>query len=144
MMLITILSGVTKYFMLKAYLGTFLVVQWLGVHLTMQVTSISSLVCEDPTCHGAAKPIHHNYWVHTLEPLNHNCWARIPRAWTPQQEKPPQWKACTWQQSSTRSPQLKKARAKKRRPRRAIKKRKIKIKKPALYHAPKWISNFLF
>ena len=37
-MLITVLSGGTKYFMLKAYLGTFLVVQWLGVHLPMKVT----------------------------------------------------------------------------------------------------------
>ena len=55
----------------------------------------------------------------------HSCWARIPRARTPPQEKPPRWKACTRQ--------LKKARAKKWRSRRTIKKRKKKKKKPALY-----------
>ena len=27
-----------------------------------------SLVREDPTCHGATRPVHHNYWACTLEP----------------------------------------------------------------------------
>ena len=78
----------------------------------MQETQVPSLVREDPTCHGATKPIHHNYWAHTLEPVSHNCWARepqllslcatttearTPRAHALQQEKPPQWE--------TRAPQ---------------------------------------
>ena len=41
--------------------GTSLAAQWLRIHLTMQVTKVQSLGREDPTCHGAAKPVHHNY-----------------------------------------------------------------------------------
>ena len=28
---------------------------------------------EDPTCHGATKPVHHNYWAHMLQLLNPVC-----------------------------------------------------------------------
>ena len=49
--------------------------------LPMQGTRVRSLVQEDPTCRGATKPVHHNYW------------ACAPRACAPQQEKPPQWEA---------------------------------------------------
>ena len=42
---------------------TSLVVQWLRIHLPMQVTQVWSLVWEDPTCHRATKPVHHNYWA---------------------------------------------------------------------------------
>ena len=38
-----------------------LVVQWLGIRLPMQGTRGQALVWEDPTCHGATKPVHHNY-----------------------------------------------------------------------------------
>ena len=38
-----------------------LLVQWLGIHLVMQGTRVQSQVREDPTCHGATKPLHHNY-----------------------------------------------------------------------------------
>ena len=38
-----------------------LVVQCLRIHLPMQGTQVRSLVREDPTCHGATKPVHHNY-----------------------------------------------------------------------------------
>ena len=38
-----------------------LVVQWLRICLAMQGTLIASLVREDPTCHGATKPVCHNY-----------------------------------------------------------------------------------
>ena len=56
---------------------TSLVVQWLGVHLSMQETWVQALVWED---HGVAKPMHHNYWAHVpqllkparLEPVHHN------------------------------------------------------------------------
>ena len=41
--------------------GTSLVVQWLRIHLPMQGTRVRALVREDPTCHGATKPMHHNY-----------------------------------------------------------------------------------
>ena len=42
-------------------LGTSLVVQWLRIHLPMQGIRVQSLVREDLTCHGATKPMHHNY-----------------------------------------------------------------------------------
>ena len=42
-------------------LGASLVAQWLGIHLPMQGTGIRALLREDPTCHGAAKPVSHNY-----------------------------------------------------------------------------------
>ena len=41
--------------------GTSLVAQWLRIHLPMQGTRVRSLIQEDPTCHGAAKPVRHNY-----------------------------------------------------------------------------------
>ena len=41
--------------------GTYLVVQWLRIRLPMQQTRVRSLVREDPTCHGATKPVSHNY-----------------------------------------------------------------------------------
>ena len=31
-------------------------------HLSMQGTQVQSLVQEDPTCCGATKPMHHNYF----------------------------------------------------------------------------------
>ena len=37
------------------------VAQWLRIHLPMQGTWVRALVWEDPTCHGATKPMHHNY-----------------------------------------------------------------------------------
>ena len=38
-----------------------LVAQWLRVCLPMQGTRVRALVWEDPTCHGAARPVSHNY-----------------------------------------------------------------------------------
>ena len=38
-----------------------LVVQWLRIHLPMQGTRVQALVWEDSTCHGATKPVGHNY-----------------------------------------------------------------------------------
>ena len=43
----------------------------------------SILVREDPTCHGATKPMHHNYWACALEPASHNCWACVPQLLKP-------------------------------------------------------------
>ena len=45
----------------KKCLRTSLVAQWLGIHLLMQRTGVRALVQEDPTCHRATKPVHHNY-----------------------------------------------------------------------------------
>ena len=119
----------------------------------MQGTRVQSLVGEEPTCHGATKPVHHNYRACALEPASHNYWAgtpqllkparprahvpqllslraatteaRAPTAHTPQQEKPPQWEAHAQQQrvAPTR-PQLEKACTQQQRPNAAKKNKK--------------------
>ena len=38
-----------------------LVAQWLRIRLPMQGIWVQALVQEDPTCHGATKPVRHNY-----------------------------------------------------------------------------------
>ena len=63
--------------------GTFLVVQWLRIHLPMQGTRVRSMVQEDPTCHRTTKSMPHNYWTHTLEPVLWEATAR--EVWVPQQ-----------------------------------------------------------
>ena len=45
----------------KQSLGASLVAQWLRICLLMQGTRVRALVWEDPTCHGAAGPVSHNY-----------------------------------------------------------------------------------
>ena len=60
----------------RIVLGASLVVQWLRVFLPMQGTWVRALVWEDPTCHGATKPVSHNYW------------ACASGACAPQQERP--------------------------------------------------------
>ena len=40
---------------------TSLLAQWLEICLPVQGTQVRALVWEDPTCRGAAKPVHHNY-----------------------------------------------------------------------------------
>ena len=42
-----------------------------------------SLVREDPTCHGATKPMHHNYRAYILEPTGHNYWAHVLQVQSP-------------------------------------------------------------
>ena len=93
--------------------GSSLLVQWLRIRLPMKRTWVRALVQEDATCHRATKPVRHNYWACTLEPVSHNYRARepqllspcattteahVPRARALQQEKPPQWEARTLQQ----------------------------------------------
>ena len=56
-------------------IGTSLVAHWLRICLTMRGTRVQALVQEDPTCHGATKPVRHNYWACALEPVSHNYWA---------------------------------------------------------------------
>ena len=60
-------------------LGTSLVAQWLRIRLPLQGTRARSLVQEDSTCHGATKPVSHNYWACALEPVSHNYWAHEPQ-----------------------------------------------------------------
>ena len=45
----------------------------------MQGTRVRALVQEDPTCHGAAKPVRHNYWACALDPVSHSYWALVPQ-----------------------------------------------------------------
>ena len=54
----------------------------------MQETRVRALVQEDPTCHGATKPMHHNYWARTLEPTSHNYWACVPQLLKPARLEP--------------------------------------------------------
>ena len=44
-------------------------------NLPMHETQVQSLIQEDPTCLGAAKPVHHNYCACALEPASYNYWA---------------------------------------------------------------------
>ena len=68
---------------IRSYNGASLVAQWLGIRLPMQGTWVRSLVQEDPTCHGATKPVRHNYWACALEPTSHNSWAYVPQLLKP-------------------------------------------------------------
>ena len=38
-----------------------LVAQWLRICLPMQGTRVRALVWDDPACHGATRPVSHNY-----------------------------------------------------------------------------------
>ena len=49
----------------------------------MQGTRVQPLLREEPTCHGATKPVGHNYWACALEPVSHNYWARVPQLLSP-------------------------------------------------------------
>ena len=50
-----------KNFIYSFYFGVSLVAQWLRIHLPMQGTWVRALIQENPTGHGATKPVHHNY-----------------------------------------------------------------------------------
>ena len=115
---------------------TFLLVQWMRIHLPMQGTWVWPLVQEDSTCHRAAKPgtpilsphskAHEpQYWVRILQPSSHNYWAHEPRAWALQPEKPPQWEACAPVKSSPHWLQLEKAHMQQQRPSTAKSKNKL-------------------
>ena len=58
-----------KHFRLKKWVWASLVAQWIRIHLPMQGIWVRSLVREDSTCHGATKPVRHDYWAHVLQPL---------------------------------------------------------------------------
>ena len=100
--------------------------QWLRTCLPMQGTWVQALVREDPTCHGATKPVRHNYWSCVLEPVSHNYWS--PRAYSPcsaTREATAMRSPCTTtMKSSPRSLQVEKARMQQRRPKQPKTKRK--------------------
>ena len=52
-----------------------LVAQWLRIRLPVQGTRVRALVREDPTCRRAAKPMRHNYWACTLQPVSNEYWS---------------------------------------------------------------------
>ena len=54
----------------------------------MQGTRVRALVREDPTCHGATKPMRHNYWVCALVPASYNYWARTLQLLKPTRLEP--------------------------------------------------------
>ena len=73
--LVDILRVLPVMYVRSYYSWTSLVVQWIGIHLPIQGTRVWSLVQEDSTCPGAAEPVHHNYWAHSLEPASYNYWS---------------------------------------------------------------------
>ena len=85
------------------HIGTSLVAQ-LRIHLPAQGTQVWALVWEDPTCHGAAKPVRHNYWACAPEPTSHNYWARVSQLLKPMDLEP-----LLRNKRSPHSPQLEKA-----------------------------------
>ena len=56
-----LLSHTTHKNKFKMNLRASLVAQWLRICLLMQGTRVRALVWEDPTCHGATRPVSHNY-----------------------------------------------------------------------------------
>ena len=56
-----ILQILTQMLLLLKFSRASLVAQWLRICLPMQGTRVRALVWEDPTCHGAAGPVGHNY-----------------------------------------------------------------------------------
>ena len=73
---------------IKSAFRTSLVVQWLRICLPMQGTRVRALVREDPTCHGATNPMHHNCWACALEPASYNYWAHVPQLLKPMRLEP--------------------------------------------------------
>ena len=91
---------------------TSLMVQWSRIRLPMTGTRVRALVREDPTCHGATKPMCHNYGAYALEPVCHNY--QSPCASSPcsaTREATAMRSTHTATKSSPRSPQLERARA---------------------------------
>ena len=90
----------------------------------MKGTRVRALVQEDPTCRGATKPVHHNYWACALEPVSHTYWAHVPQLLKPVRLEPvlrnreaaAMGSPCTATKSSPGSPQLEKAHEQQQRP----------------------------
>ena len=87
----------------KPHWGVSLAAEWWRVRLPIQETWVQPLLWEDPTGHGATKPVSHSYWSCALEPINRNPEPTYPnykslctlKACAPQHEKPLQWETHT-------------------------------------------------
>ena len=88
------------------------------VCLPMQGTQVRALVWEDPTCHGATRPMSHNL-------LSLYVWSLCSATREATTVRGP----CSVMKSGPHLPQLEEALAKKRRPNTAINKPKKKLKK---------------
>ena len=107
----------------KSHVGTSLVAQWLRIHLPMQRTRVRALVQEDPTCHGATKPVRHQ--LLSLRSRVREPQLLSPRAWSPcsaTREATAKRSPHSATKSSPRSLQLQKAHKQQRRPNAAINK----------------------
>ena len=65
--------------------------QWLTgkeSRLPMQETWVWLLIREDPACHGATKPIGHNFWACALERGSCKCWATRCNYWSARPPEP--------------------------------------------------------
>ena len=72
--------GLSRFVTLKAKeYQTSLVVQWIRIHLLMKETRVQAVVQEDPTCHGATKPMRPNCWACALGLSSCGCWACVPQ-----------------------------------------------------------------
>ena len=74
----------------------------------LQGTQVWSLVQEDPTCRGATKPVHRNYWARALEPKSCNYWSPCTQSHALEQEKLLRRETCAPQWRADHSPQLEK------------------------------------
>ena len=75
--------------------------QWLRICLPMQGTQARSLGPEDSTCHGAAKPVSHNYLASELQLQSPHAWSLCSARRSLRNEKavPPDWRSpCSLQQ----------------------------------------------
>ena len=74
---------------LKLTHRTFLVIQEMRIHLLMQETWVRSLVWEDSTCCGSAKPVNHKYWACAVEPRSHGAYMYVLEPACPRSRAPP-------------------------------------------------------
>ena len=80
----------TKASILKRADGEGLPLQWLRLCQPMQETGVRSLVLEDPTCQGAAKPMCHSYWsLSALGPMLGNKRGYQWEDWIARKSSPP-------------------------------------------------------
>ena len=79
---------VTEWLSMHEHRVTLLVIQWLKVLLPMQGTGVQSLVKEDPTRCRAIKPMCHNCWACTLEPVFHERHHRNEKSVHLKEEEP--------------------------------------------------------
>ena len=107
----------SKQLNLKEMDRSSLVAQWLRIRLPMQGTWVRVLVREDPTCHGATKPVCHNYWARVPQLLKSACLEPNKYvSYSATREATAMRSLRTATKSSPCSPQLEKAHAQQQRP----------------------------